>query len=709
MNGLRAWLGKEWRENRLILGIWLLLSPLMVAVPGWLAGGREGFRFPWEVGVTIFIGLGLLVLLLAVGLFCVERRRDRLDWVRRTPRGLRNAYLAKMILYLTSVALAYVWMAFLAGSFAELLGAYTPKDGNGPLPTFLWLEYPHRELLVVMLGVGLWFVLASIVFGLGAFNMALGAVLMVVFCLPLFWWSAKHPWFLSIEHPGAPWRLGLLMIVLGLGCGAWAWLRATRHANDRKRVLACGLLPILLVFVAGTACGFHALSKYESLDLSLDGVHIGLGGTEGRALTAVDPTSRYLYAYLYRSNQPWDARNPYPRPWPISFARRKDGVGPRSAFDVRATPMRPYRFDLETGAVEAMGEMKEFFHTDLKGLHVSNLVPPEVPRRTLFIGPPRLRDGMPLRRVDTTPGTVHEIELPDGRKERLRIQSDLLREIVQHTSRVRSADGCRAWLWNGRIEREDGLGFDVPDAAQRNQYGLPTSFAQTYEIPGGWLWQPGHTADALDGRVRKTKIDGRLTDPWGYASPGLCLGFVGKSGDSGREYLLHDLDKDSTTRVSSGLGDESGRTKLGHRGTPGELLRFITPSGSAARLETWRPATNEAAVIPIRGMDLSREEGRHVVHRVQYDRHGNALIQIWRQKGGFVDSIWHVLLPANASSGHAIRSGLFGEPTAQLHLLALEESGSALFLESNVGRVRINRVVRYDVTGTRTQLLPRPK
>jgi hypothetical protein len=712
MSGLRAWLGKEWRENRLLLGLWLLFSPLMVAVPGWLAGGQQGFRFPWEVGITIFVGLGLLLVLLGVGLFCVERRRDRLDWVRRTPRGLRNAYFAKMLLYLLSVSLAYVWMAFLAGTFAESLGAFTPKEGEAGLPAFLWLEYPHRELLVAGLGAGLWLVLASIVFGLGALNMALGTLLLVLFCLPVFWWSAKHPWFLAVYQPGVPGRLGWLLLMLGIGCGAWAWLSGTRHGNARKRVLALGLLPILIVFVVGTAYGFHALKKFESLDLSQPDVHIGLG-TESNSIATISPNGRYVYAYLFRSNQRHLQAGQYPKPWPVEFAHRSVLGDPRphDAFDVRATPPQPFRFDLQTGEATPMGELTDVFYIR-RHFQFGKDIPRHLPLPRFLVGP-----GW----SDTSHGLTSVVESDTGRTERwpqlddwqgarARVE-ELARGVRRELARVRDEQGRLAWLNGKSIRFEDGTerALQVPLEHWRVD-GIGSE-----EIPGGWSLQGGvQTVAVRDGVWRRTmESAAKLPRPHVFLSPTQWLHFEARQ--EGEWPLLY-CDVERGLRRSP-VGPPARGQLMGvrSRGRVGEVLRVWTQVDDSTELQSWRPETDDAATIDVPGLDLGAatpadHAAGNVVNLVsaQYDAAGNTLLQLQRleQERGFAYA-W-LLLPAKAEAGVPLGGWRVNLEDPYLNLVTLQPDGGCVFIEFDPTGASRTAIVRYDKSGAREQLFPKP-
>ena len=713
MTGLRAWLGKEWRENRLILGIWLLLSPLMVVVPGWLAGGRQGFRFPWEVSMTVFIGLGVLLVLLAVGLFCVERRRDRLDWLRRTPHGLRNAYIAKMGLYLVSLVLAYVWMALLAGSFGEALGAYTPAEQAGPLPAFLWLEYPHRELLVAGLAIGLWLVLSSIVFGLGAFNIALGAVLMVLFCLPVFWWSAQHPWFMAIYHPGVAGRLGWLMILLAVGCGAWAWLSGTRHGNARKRVFALGLLPILLVFAVGTAYGFHALNKHESLDLSQEDVHIGFG-TEANSLVTLSPNGRYAYAYLFRSNQSCKEGGQFPTPWPVEFADGRYAGDPRphDTFDVRTTPPQPFRFDLKTGEATPLGELTDVFHIR-RHFQFGKDIPRHMPVPRFLVGPGWSDSSHGLTSlVDSDAGTSElwpRLERwPDARAR----VDELAYGVRREMARVRDEQGRRAWLNGKTIAFDDGTerALKVPLEHWR------VDGTGGEEIPGGWSLQGGiQTVSVRDGVWRRTmESEAKLPRPNIFLSPTQWLHFeLRHEGEYG--LLFCDLEAGARRSVV-GPEDRSQLFGVRSRGRLGEALRVWMDAAGVTRLQSWRPMTDDAVTIDVPGFDMGnassgKRDAEHHASLVssQYDAQGNALLRLQRvhTERGF-GYAW-ILLPSGSETGVSLGGWRFQLADPALNLVTLQPDGGCVFVESDPMGKQRTAIVRYDKTGRREQLFPKTK
>lgn len=481
------WLGKELREHRLtllLLAVVLLLGSRLIVelnqprvdlgdLPTYRTpDGREVVASPgplphsldrrsWE-GLVVG-GLGLVVLVLAGGLFSGEARRGTLALIARTPRAWRPALAAKLVFLLLVAAAAVLLQGTL---LARLAGPYRLMEEGRAVDVACLLPRAQDALLGwIVLGLGAWMLVASAALPLVGVPALVGAVIGVGTLLPAVLWHARYR-FLLRWWLGDPGWFVLAWSLVALGLVAWSWLRPLRYGARPLRVALRSLAVAGLFAGAATAVLASTAARYRTFDAHAPDLRIldlwrGAGG-------------RFAFAAVARGDPEGD---------------------PASGAGEVGTPPHAWRIDLTDGAwAELGGEGRRFQATALHGWPRPGTSPvltlPEA-------GSWRLGDWIDTRTGEVfSRGRVGDVP-PDA--------MDRIRGGLKADTRVRDRQGRRVWRLGDRLEREGAEPMVLPEFSS----GLGA-----LEIVGGWATfggdprlvalgdPPIRTLDAEDGTVR---------------------------------------------------------------------------------------------------------------------------------------------------------------------------------------------------------------
>jgi hypothetical protein len=488
----RWWLGKELREHRVVLlllalaiplGSWLAvhvtrgrpMTPDQLRasqatpekVEQWTAGPfpHTWHRERWEG--LLLIGLGLVVVCLAGGLFAAESRRGTTALMARSPRAWRTAFGAKIVFLAIVVAVMFVGHAFVLRRLADAYSLVEYwEDGARDTSAFLW---PVRfwPWIGFFLVVAAWMLVASTSLSWVGIPAVVGAAVAVSTAVPAILWHDKLPYFFRWWLGG----IGVPMLVsaaAALLLATWAWFRSVRFSRS---ALSLGLrlfAATVALTAIGTGVTAASVSTYRDFDASVPdlrftNVTVGVGG-------------RFLFVQAYRGD-PWGSEDPDP------FRRERVG-----------TPWVPWKIDLSTGAWEAAGGPSESWsrseHEPWRMGPPQALITLQDDDEDATTGAwfdTRTGERLPERRIDVPPASAVE----------------RMRASYRETTRVRDSQGRPAWLIFGRIERDGAEPVQVAHAQWALRYVL--------EVEGGWylpdvpnsgleLREYAGTRDADDGR-----------------------------------------------------------------------------------------------------------------------------------------------------------------------------------------------------------------
>ena len=121
MRSFRTYLWKEWRDHRAVLLGMVLAVPVLMAVAGFTLPTNSFEDETFTVVATLGC-LGIFVFAISTDLVPGEARRGRLGFLRRQPRGLSLAFLAKF-LFFAGLACAFTAYGFLAAGLTSWLVA----------------------------------------------------------------------------------------------------------------------------------------------------------------------------------------------------------------------------------------------------------------------------------------------------------------------------------------------------------------------------------------------------------------------------------------------------------------------------------------------------------------------------------------------------------------------------------------------------------
>ncbi len=264
MRTFLAYLWKEWRDHRPVLLGMILAVPVLMVVAG-LTLPTNAFEDETFTVVATLGCLGLFVFAISTDLVPGEARRGRLAFLRRQPRGLSRAFLAKFVFF-CGLACAFTAYGFLAGGLTSwLVAGFFPAFA--PPEPFLWL------VVIVVL----WIFAVSCCLPRGVLAIPATAGLCLLLLLPMAFLLKAYPNLGWLDWGGA----GTVVLWLGGGVAAsWlAFVRGRRHGGGALRSARwCGAIALVCVLpfwadAAVTAYQWH----YDSTPVISD-AFVGEGG-----------------------------------------------------------------------------------------------------------------------------------------------------------------------------------------------------------------------------------------------------------------------------------------------------------------------------------------------------------------------------------------------------------------------------------------------
>jgi len=278
MNLWRAYLWKEWREQRAgVVGV-LLVVPLLFALAAattWI-GESSFLREALRPELAAAVGALLALLVIGAELLPIERRRDTLGFLERLPGSLSAAFRAKLVFFALTTVLAALYAALLAVSIAWLWRGTSPLaiEASG------WMQ--ALRFVLPTLGIATW------VFAVSAWvprgTMAFPAA---VLCIAVLCWPA---WLLfGAVGPLRPlaWEPAAFLGVCALGACVSAGVSFVHGARQRGSLRRAGILGLgtaallLAPSWAWTALRIHAYTSVdpESADFHIQSARLGADGT----------------------------------------------------------------------------------------------------------------------------------------------------------------------------------------------------------------------------------------------------------------------------------------------------------------------------------------------------------------------------------------------------------------------------------------------
>jgi hypothetical protein len=436
MRAFFAHLWKEWREHRWILVAIAAAILLLMGGAAWLLGERAS-EFWRATPAVVAGGTALTVLALATELFAAEGRRDGFGFLRRTPRALGTAFVAKIAFFLCACAATALWSAAMLVLFTRLVG------GDAAVQTVLSdLDAPVTLLATAgAVTLGLWIVMTSTWVSRGATAAGAALLLLALVGAPGFWFLHENPEFPVPVALRTAVLIGLIGVPL-VGT-AWSLLRGLRFARSAWSPTWRGLLLVTAFAAPCYAAGAHRLQRW--LDLAPDDEDAAFSDSY------LGNNGRFLFLNVTR-------RPEY---------QLKPGEAP---------PMRPFRIDLETGEAVPLGPLGSHvgIPNDLYYAGWSTRRPPVSAVYVMLI-----HDGtstLPtLRWIDADSGRLLKTLPWDVFTDEVRRP---LRNDLRRMSSVRTPDGRPLWVFDGKVEH------DGPDGTVIHP--LPRNVRAMWSDGAGW-------------------------------------------------------------------------------------------------------------------------------------------------------------------------------------------------------------------------------
>lgn len=263
MSVLRIYLWKEWREQRWTLaalagGLVVAMAILAVFLPA--GAWRPGFTYDWVVGVCV------LTALFTVGsdLLSREMRPERLQLLQRLPAGLRTAFLAKLIAFVTVMVGAAAFGITLATAVAWVRTGAVPEG---------FFEKLEPEMVPALVGVVLWVFTVSAWVRTGAMALPSALLLLAGLSLPCWYVATAYGWSSTSIS------IWFWLAILGAPVTAlWSFVVGAGRSRPR-RVVVLGGLGMAAVFFSPSwvlaAIRYHEVRQGE---MRIDVGWIGAGG-----------------------------------------------------------------------------------------------------------------------------------------------------------------------------------------------------------------------------------------------------------------------------------------------------------------------------------------------------------------------------------------------------------------------------------------------
>ncbi len=272
---ISAHLGKEWREQRLVLGSAALVLLALALAVGWSVPGR---LIPAEVEVwftIVAVAAGLVIL--AGDLVPGEARRGQLAFLIRAPGALRAAFVAKGVVL--CAGLIGLWLVgwasgALCSSLAGEVGERTARWGGPGVVT--------TAIAGIACGVAVaapWGFAVSCWLPRGASVVPATALVLLVVCAP--------PVVVAVSYrpPLSDATIALSIVLLFAGGIVAAWTSFVRglRCGRRRDAFARGALASLVFVVPTVGWSFERAWSWHHVDLDnpevvISGGLIGDGG-----------------------------------------------------------------------------------------------------------------------------------------------------------------------------------------------------------------------------------------------------------------------------------------------------------------------------------------------------------------------------------------------------------------------------------------------
>ncbi len=299
MRTLGLYLWKEWRDQRAIVYGIAIAAPLLLGLAALLLPAKV-LRDPLFCSLGAAGCFAMVALSLAGDLLPGEARRETLGFLRRLPRGLGVAFVAKLVLLLMALVLLTAW-GYLA---AAMWGG-----PGGPID--------HRFLPASL--VVLWLFAVSSWLPRGALALPASIVVLALLGLPL--WLLYDPAIFLVPRPQ---EVVAYVAFAGLISLPVAWLSFVRGYRFGRGPLSAAIHGLVASLVLASPLWAHAAYRsreWRSFDFESANCLIG-GGVVGEG-------GRYLFLNAQMSG------------------------GNR--------PLHAIRLDLEAGAWQEVGGLGDFF------------------------------------------------------------------------------------------------------------------------------------------------------------------------------------------------------------------------------------------------------------------------------------------------------------------------------------------------------------
>jgi hypothetical protein len=265
MQVFRAYLWKEWREQRALLGALALGLAVAVGIIGAVldeATLSSSFTYDWVVSICF----GAALVTVGSDLFGRERQRSQLGFVERLPAGLAAAFRAKLAFF--------VLLLLAATAYGLLLAAIVSFGFTGelPAPVFNAARIPFGLLALL---AALWVFAVSTWVPTSVMTLPVAAILVALCLLPgwLLVRGVTHP----IPHGDAFLPILAAAAFGALVCARISFVNAAARSRPRRVAVWCGLGLAVLSFAPYTAWARAELVEWENWPFVIHSALVGEG------------------------------------------------------------------------------------------------------------------------------------------------------------------------------------------------------------------------------------------------------------------------------------------------------------------------------------------------------------------------------------------------------------------------------------------------
>ena len=240
MQAFQAYLWKEWRDQRAVLGaLAVALLVATMAIGSQLDWNRIDPTFTYEWTAALCAGAALLTV--GSDLFTRERQRGRLQFLERLPRGLSAAFHGKLSFFVLVLCAAVLYGA--------LLAILSGLVFSGEIPAFRY-QPSHRHFAALFATAALWVFAVSTWVPTSVLTVPTSAILAMVYLLPA-WFLLRAAGF----PPPRVLRAGAWTAALAFGmllCARLCFVHAAARSRPRRTAVWCGLALGAFVFLPCT-------------------------------------------------------------------------------------------------------------------------------------------------------------------------------------------------------------------------------------------------------------------------------------------------------------------------------------------------------------------------------------------------------------------------------------------------------------------------